>query len=92
MFLSLRLRYQKISHPQEVFIRERVHTFSRVGDSYISQSVNTHYVVGVRDKPISTAPAVDPAMIDRRALGRSFFTSAIVCGGEGELRKSLFQG
>jgi hypothetical protein len=27
------------------------------------------------DVPISTAPAVDPAMIDRKALGLSFFFS-----------------
>ncbi len=25
------------------------------------------------DSPISTAPAVDPAMMDRRGLGRDFF-------------------
>jgi hypothetical protein len=53
---------------------EQIHTFGRVCNGCLTVSkAQAHRWLD--NSPISTAPAVDPAIIDRNALGLSFFFS-----------------
>lgn len=55
-------------------------TFRRISHSYIESLAMARERELESKIPISTAPAVDPAMIERRALGLSFgFSGVLAC-------------
>jgi hypothetical protein len=60
-----------------------IHTFGRICNRYRAELAGSQARIwgsGEGAQPISTAPAVEPAMIERRALGLSLvFSGALAC-------------